>query len=438
MNTAKICLIGDVIVDVSLKTAKTSLKLRLGGIVHAARCLWSLNIPFTLAYFAPSYLDDQISDYLTSLGCIELIKLGNVMGSPYVFLIKDVKEAGDQGYDFLLREDIKIEYNTDKLNYLKEKKYDDFLIISGNYDLNVVFEFLNGNIHLDVANNISSIQEIAILEKKLTTLFLSTSSILFKKNYQHNLTKDFNINSDYLILKENRGGSRGLNFLDDETLFIGAQTKPIVHSVGVGDAYDAAFVSQYRKTTFKKSLTLSSWIATEYAMTTFPDDFKRNVERVLKLDINDLINLSGIILPWEKRSSINIYIAAPDFDFVDTSPIDCLVNSLEYHNFRPRRPVKENGQMEINATKQRRQQLCSKDLELLNNCSLLIAILLYDDPGTFIEIGLSSAKNIPTIVYDPYEKATNCMLTELPLLVSSDLDEIISEVFTQSAKFLYE
>lgn len=434
MNTPAICLIGDVLVDVSLKTPNTNLKLRLGGIVHAARCLWALDIPFAVAYFAPDYLDDQISDYLGSLGCIELIKLGTITGSPYVFLIEEVKEVGDQGYDFLLREDIKIKYNDEQLSKLKQKKYDDYLVISGNFDLNIIFNNLVGNIHLDVANNINSLDELLSLKRKITTLFLSTSSVLFKNNYISDLRTDFNVNCDYLILKENRGGSRGLDLLKNETIHIGAQTRPITHSVGVGDVYDAVFVSQYHSITAKESLTLASWIAAEYATTTFPDDFKRNVRRVIKSNIDDLISLPGVILPWEKRNVINIYIAAPDFDFVDTRPIDQLFNSLKYHNFCPRRPVLENGQMEYNALKSRRQELFNKDMELLQDCSILIAVLLYDDPGTLIEIGLAAAKNIPTIVYDPYQKASNCMLTELPLLVSSDLDEIISEVFIQSTK----
>ncbi|MBL7866768.1 nucleoside 2-deoxyribosyltransferase [Flavobacterium lindanitolerans] len=434
MKKPEICLVGDILVDVSLKTQNTSLKLRFGGIVHSARCLWALNIPFSLAYFAPAYLDNQISDYLTSLGCVELIKLGNVTGSPYVFLVEEVKEVGNQGYDFLLREDIKIEYNEERLNYLMQNDYSDYIVISGNFDLHAVFKHIHGNIHLDVANNISSLQEILSLNKKLTTLFLSTSSDLFRNHYQNDLKKDFNVNCDYLILKENRGGSRGLSLLEDEIISIGAQTRPITHSVGVGDVYNVVFVSQYHSTTVKNSMTLASWIAAEYAMTTFPDDFKRNVDRVIKSEIEDLIKLQGVSLPWEERSSINIYIAAPDFNFVDVKPIDLLFNSLKYHNFAPRRPVIENGQMEDNASKKRRQELFTKDMQLLNDCSILIAVLLYDDPGTLIEIGLAAAKGIPTIVYDPYGKANNCMLTELPLLVSSDLDEIISEVFVQSVK----
>lgn len=90
--------------------------------------------------------------------------------------------------------------------------------------------------------------------------------------------------------------------------------------------------------------------------------------------------------------------------------------------------------MEQDASKQRRQELFNKDMELLNDAKILIAILLYDDPGTLIEIGLAIAKGIPTLVYDPYNKATNCMLTEIPSLVTDNLDKILSEVFSIGSK----
>src|SRR5205085_11772199 len=131
-----------------------------------------------------------------------------------------------------------------------------------------------------------------------------------------------------------------------------------------------------------------------------------------------LVKMPDVFLPWELRQTLNIYIAAPDFTFINTSHIDELENALRYHNFVPHRPIKENGQMEENASKQRKQELVTNDLELMDQCFLMIAVLLYDDPGTLIEIGFAKAKEIPVIVYDPYKSATNCMLTELPDLVS--------------------
>lgn len=171
-----------------------------------------------------------------------------------------------------------------------------------------------------------------------------------------------------------------------------------------------------------------------YAKSTFVDNIQSSVQGVLKISADKLKSFSGCLLPWEKRQNCNIYVAAPDFDFVETTPIEILCDSLAYHNFVPHRPVKENGQMSVNAPKDERQRLFHGDMHLLDQCNMLIAVLLYNDPGTLIEIGLAAQRGIPTLVYDPNKIADNCMLTELPTLVSNDLDEIIAKVFTEYSK----
>jgi hypothetical protein len=438
---SKICLIGDIVLDVCLKSKNTPVKVRLGGIVHAARCLWALNIPYTVAYFATSYLDGSIHDYLQKHGCTERIKLGNVVGAPYLFLIEDAKETGDQGYEFILRDSIQIEYDQEALNLLYSKTFSDFLLISGNYNLVELINNLRGRIHVDLANNLSDFTQLDNLSESLCTAFLSTSSNIFRNYFNGSFTAFANLFSKKtktLILKENRGGSRGISFENKETACAPSQTQPISNSVGVGDAYCAAFISQSENRTFEEAMCFASWIAAEYALTSFPDDFKTNAQRVIKSKISDLVTLGGTLLPWEERNKLNIYLAAPDFDFIQTEPLNKLAENLSYHNFKPRRPIQENGQMEKDAPKARRQELFSKDMALLEECAILIAVLLYDDPGTYIEIGLASAKGIPVIVYDPYRIASNCILTEIPILISHDLDEIISRVFITASNLIYE
>lgn len=438
----KICVIGDIVVDVSLAKKKSPLKMRLGGIIHCARALWASGVEYSLAYFAPKYLRSRIEIFLKEFGNPELIYLGEVENSPYIMLINEVKEIGDQGYEFLLRDDIKISYNEESFKELE--KFSETLIISGSYSLEKVLSLLKlgCKISIDFANNIENLEEIK--SKHLyETLFISTSSNYFKNYYNKNdlfdivvFCNDFKSLTKKIVLKENRGGSRALEFFNGELICIPSQTQPIVHSVGVGDVYNTIFLNQYKKFSFEESLNYASWIATEYALTTFPEDFRKMTERILKSSITDLIALGGVILPWEKRKKINIYIAAPDFDFVDTSLIDLLENNLKYHNFSPRRPIKENGQMEKDASIQEKEELFQNDMILLNQCKILIAVLLYNDPGTLIEIGLAVEKGIPTLVYDPYKIATNCMLTQIPDLLSSNLDEIICKTFEVSQKII--
>lgn len=157
-------------------------------------------------------------------------------------------------------------------------------------------------------------------------------------------------------------------------------------------------------------------------------------QHYLNLPIEDKQKYDGVLLPWDVRKDINIYIAAPDFDFVDTKPIDFICQALEYHNFTPRRPIKENGQMSKEAGKAERQKLFQSDMVLIDSCQMMLAVLLYNDPGTLIEIGVAAERGMPVLVYDPYSIAENCMLTEIPNVVSADADLIISELFKYASK----
>ena len=430
-----ICLVGDILTDVTLPSqTQKEFKMRLGGIVHAARGLWAMDVDYAVAYFAPAYLDGQIKHYLHEMGCTEMIKLGNVTGCPYTMLISEIKEIGSQGYEFLYRDCVHIDYNIDEIKKLGG--FNDLMFISGNYDMDLLLKHIKDNqcIHTDVANNVKELNQLP-KNRRFSTLFISTSSELFKNSFK-NIKQFFALFDPYadkVVLKENRGGSRAFNSTTGQHYQIPSQTSTIVHSVGVGDVYDAVSITA-PYSDFEERLSMASWVSMHYAKTTFVSDFKQAVEGVKKISINTLKSFEGCILPWEVRQNCHIYIAAPDFDFVDTRCVDTVCDSLIYHNFVPHRPVKENGQMSENADKLERARLFSADMTLLNKCNMLLAVLLNNDPGTLIEIGMAVQRGIPTIVYDPYGMADNCMLTESPTLVSCDLDEVISKVFTEYSK----
>lgn len=431
-----ICLVGDILTDVTLPSlSRKEYKMRLGGIVHAARGLWAMGVEYAVAYFAPEYLDSQIELYLPKIGCRKIHKIGNVTGCPYTMLIHEVKEIGNQGYEFLYRDCIEIEYYAEEIKHLAD--YGELMCISGNYNIDAILAEIrqDQSIHIDVANNVRSIDQLS-KNRRFSTLFVSTSSDLFRNVFNNNIDDFFAQLTPYankIVLKENRGGSRIFDVSSGQKYQISSQTSTIAHSVGVGDVYDVvSVVAPYPQ--FEDRLCLASWISMLYAKTTFLEDLWQSVESVLKIPISKLKALEGCILPWERRERCHIYIAAPDFDFLDTRPIDVLCESLAYHHFVPRRPIKEVGQMSVTADKAERSRLFYGDMSIMAECNMLVAVLLNNDPGTLVEIGVARERGIPTIVYDPYRIANNCMLTELPTLLSSDLDEVIAKVFTEYSK----
>lgn len=430
-----VCLIGDILIDVTLKNKDEDLKMRLGGISHSARALWAISSSYCLGYISPKYLDTRIRDFFAHYDSPKLIKIAETLNAPNLILIEEAREIGNQGYELILREENSFEY----LDF-DSPKCDSFLITSGQYDISRILKKTGTTpVSLELAN--LSIEDFFALKFKFKNIYISTSSKIFKK-YIENENKNFDFETfaslfkgfcEKLIFKENRGGTRLYDFTKSEIHQVSSQTKPIQHSVGVGDVFNAIFESEISKKV-EENLAIASFIAMEYASTTYPIDFKKSVEQILKIPINELVSLEGTILNWENRKNINIYIAAPDFDFVDTSLIDTLEKSLLYHNFTPRRPIRENGQMKEEDTLQQKQQFYYEDIRLLNECSIVICVLLYNDPGTLVEIGIASEKQIPILLYDPYNIAKNCMLTHSCTIVTNNMDEIISETFIKSSK----
>ncbi len=436
-----VCLVGQIMVDVTLPAHGHPFKLRAGGIMHAARALWALDCAYSLAYCSPDYLEAEIAEHAQNYGANTVRRFGVVAGCPNVMLIAEPKEAGPQGYEFLLRERQQCSISIDDLQgAIGDSISTDILIFPGGFDLGATLPVIGkskASIHVDANFEPSDSDGFALLGRPFETLILSTSSQSFLDKYKgdyRNLCDDLlGRYGTSVLLKENRGGSRFFS-RDGKCTQTPAQRRKVQHSVGVGDCFDAVFVTLRHKYQEATALAYASCIAAEYACTTFPVDFKDAAQSWLRVPEGEILELVGTCLPWEKRSAINVYIAAPDFDHVDRRPIDTVAECLKYHNFVPRLPVREHGQMGTGATIERRQTLCEADLRLLDECQLVLAVLIYDDPGTLIEIGIAVERQIPVVVFDPYNRADNLMLTQLPFLVSSDLDEVISGLFECAAR----
>lgn len=423
------CLVGDVMVDV---TMTNPVKMRMGGIMHAARACWALGIPYHLRYISPSYLTRQTEHYANEFGADSCEQIGSVEGCPNVIVVREATEAGSQGYEFLLRDEYKCSFVTDLRARIPEVS--DVVVYPGSYDLREVLRAVGGvgDISVDVANwdgRLADLKEFGI-----ATAISSTSSAVFLGEYGGSVTsfaRDCESISRRLVFKENRGGST--IFSGGVQTQIGAHLRPIAHSVGVGDVYNIAYLSMCRESSDQIAGNFASRIAAEYAATTYPDEFKLSADAVCAMPDAELSVGQGVRVPWNARSSINIYIAAPDFDYNDRTRINAVADSLKYHNFRPRLPVRENGQANEATTRAEKLGLFQSDVELLYECSIVVAVLLDADPGTLIEIGMALAVGKPVVVFDPLHLAKNVMLECGPNEVCDSLDTLISAVFVQAA-----
>lgn len=426
-------LIGEVFVDFTITPRGSENKLRLGGVAHAARGFWALGRTFRAAVVIPSYLEALTRDYFAKLGCVELVVLGIVNGAPNLTLIFDATEVSDQEYDTPLRDEKAVHLNDVSVAL---QHAEEVLVFPGAFSLVDVCSMLpaNARLHIDAAYDVETPQSLAELNRSIETIFISTSSPLFSRAKDQTLNGIAATFADcrpkYVLLKQNRGGTELLDCSNAtrHVEALPAQLGETINSVGVGDVFAAAFL-----VALPEGAVAAGWRATyaaaAYSQTTYPDIFKKYVERDQRLSLDEMTMLWGTFLPWSARPAAQIYFAAPDFEKADRVAIDEALKALTYHNFAPRRPVVENGELPPNSDAATLRAVYEKDCELLKKCTLVFAVPTDRDPGTLVEIGLAIEAGIPIVTYDPSGKNNNTMVIAGSSFYSRDLDACLNATF---------
>ncbi len=443
MHKRKILIIGEIYVDQHLDIKENGFSTsRLGGIFHAARSCDALNMEYALAYYAPSYLIKDVEKFgIDELGARNVYCLGNVDKVPNVMLIGQSDESGNQLYENILCKQAEYICKLPLHQLLNDFAPTDIIIFPGRYGNSRILNELSGyegKIHIDMNYDCEDILDLDIIN--IQTVFLSTSSTSFESFF-----KEFSYDSIIqwfskknvcqLLIKENRGGSWLYDFNEKLSYEAPAHIGDTIHSVGVGDVYDIAFLSEMAGSNIEHNMAFAAWISSLYAQTLLQEEFKENTELIAQ-NIQDFVEMEGIRVPWNERVNYPIYMAAPDFDYVDTEKLDILEHSLLYHNFKPRRPIQENGQVNKDMDIDEERAIFAKDMRLLSECKIMIATLLYNDQGTLVEIGNYQANGKPIILYDPYLKLDNMFLKNSCTYYCKKNSQVIDAVFTEVSRMV--
>ncbi|SFI03022.1 Nucleoside 2-deoxyribosyltransferase [Collimonas sp. OK307] len=439
-NSDAVLVVGEIVVDFTLPQDGAECKLRLGGIVHAARGLWAAELEYSVAAFCPQYLAEDAHHYLAAHGCKEFLWLGDVVGAPNVIVIGEPTELSKQGYEDLLRESKQIRLREPFPNL---ESYQRVVVFPGKFDINLLLGKFSptAKFTFDVAYDVKDLSSLCAFQGRTQAIIISTSSELFlavgNENIDELITEVGKVSPDIFLLKENRGGSRLFNLLDGSVEEIPASLGKTVNSVGVGDVYSAVMVG-----CSSRGWAEAAWrgcqAATVYSQTTYPDDVKRDVQRSFNLPLEVLRTLGGTMLPWHDRQQFSIYLAGPDFSYVEKPELDRAVDSLTYHNFKVRRPIQENGELTRPASKSDINRTYRLDYRLLVECDAVFAVPLGRDPGTLVEIGIAIALGKPVVTFDPRRENDNTMVVGGSVVYSSSLDECLKGTFNSLAKLRAE
>lgn len=100
-----------------------------------------------------------------------------------------------------------------------------------------------------------------------------------------------------------------------------------------------------------------------------------------------------------------------------------------YHNFKPVRPIKINGEVTSRTSIKDRKSIVKNDIKLINNSRLLVAIMLFKDEGTIAEIGYAAALGKPIIIYDPKKMINNAFVENISKKIVFTIDDLINSIF---------
>lgn len=435
-----VLIVGEIVVDFTLPQRGAECKLRLGGIVHAARGLWAAGLEYSVAAICPQYLADEAKHYLATHGCNEFIWLGDIVGSPNVIVIGDPKEVSHQGYEDLLRDRkiVKLREPVPSLDGYKKA-----VVFPGKFDISELIEKFSSDTRFtfDAAYDIEGFSSLEPFRGRTDAIIISTSSPLFdavgKENVDDLIAEVKSLSPAVFLLKENRGGSRLFNLLDGGVEEIAASLGTTVNSVGVGDVYSAVMLGLSHKG-WVEAAWRGCQAATVYSQTTFPDDLKRDIQRAFNVPLEMLRDLGGTTLPWHDRQRFSLYLAGPDFSYSEKPELVRAADSLKYHNFRVRRPILENGELERPASQADLKRAYHMDYQLLQECDAVFAVPLGRDPGTLVEIGMAIALGKPVITFDPRGENNNTMVVVGSSVYSADLDACLNGTFNALAKLRAE
>ncbi|WP_223111538.1 nucleoside 2-deoxyribosyltransferase [Billgrantia pellis] len=435
-----VLVVGELVVDYTLAQHGAMCKLRLGGVGHAARGLWAAELDYSVAAFCPQYLVDEAKRYLAEFGCKEFIWLGDVVGAPNVILIGDVAEVSQQGYEDLMR-DTKVVKFHDPLPQLDA--YQKVVVFPGRFDISKLASAFaeEARFSFDIAYDVEDLSSLETFRGRVEAVIISTSSSLFmrlgKRDIDELLDAIKGLSPDVFLLKENRGGSRLFDIRNGGVDEIPATLSHTVNSVGVGDVYSSVMVG-LSHIGWTEAAWRGSQAATAYSQSTFPDDIKRDVQRGFRLSVGVLQALGGTVLPWHDRQSYSIYLAGPDFSYVEKQELDRAVDSLTYHNFKVRRPILENGELKRPASEADLRRTYQMDCQLLKECDVVFSVPLDRDPGTLVEIGMAIEMGKPVITYDPRRENENTMVVAGSSMYSADLDACLNGTFNVIAELRAE
>lgn len=213
--------------------------------------------------------------------------------------------------------------------------------------------------------------------------------------------------ADVVVIKN--GAKGAMVFFEDEFTVIPIFESMLVWPIGSGDIFSAVFAWKWmiEKLTPHESALYASKYTADYC----------NSKNIPLLDEPKEFNS----ISFSKRKKI--YLAGPFFTIAERFLVNDIYSILEGFDIDVFSPYHDVG---MSSSSDDNNVLVKKDIENLEDCDVVLAILSGNDPGTIFEIGYAKALGKKVVIlYENYKESDLFMFEGTDCELTSDLSTAI-------------
>jgi len=281
-------------------------------------------------------------------------------------------------------------------------------------------------VFLDPKPNEKSIKQAREIMQYTTVLLVNEEEAMLLSetiSIKESIKKLKAMGPQYIVIKR---GHKGCILITEEKIVeVPAYKSNVVCTLGSGDAFGGALAATFVETgDIQYSVKVGNCVAANF---------------IESIAIETIIDRAGVEkdIYTRKRFVVNeiipkkIYLAGPFFSEQEVNWVRHVSNKLEGASFEVLSPSRENGFIFNDTSIEKRKEIFQLDIDLLNSCDIVVALLDHDDPGTCFEIGYAFAKGTPVYGLKTSDTSLNNMIKFGCKKVIEDIEELIRVLYEQ-------
>ncbi|MBO8172979.1 MAG: nucleoside 2-deoxyribosyltransferase [Bacillaceae bacterium] len=278
-------------------------------------------------------------------------------------------------------------------------------------------------VFLDPKPNSKSIHDARKILEYVSVLLVNEEEVLLltqANTLENAIEKLIHMGPKYIIVKRGYKGCILVN--EGKTIHIPAYKSNVKCTLGSGDVFGGALAATFLRTRdIEYSTRLASCVAANFIENFTIENIINRVAVEEDMDRREIV-VSG-------NSDKSVYLAGPFFSKQEEDWVKLITNRIENCGFKVLSPLRENGIIKKDTPMDERKNIFDKDLDLIRQSDVVVALLDHNDPGTCFEVGFAYERGIPIIALKTSQFELNNMLVYGCNVIVESIEELIEKLY---------